>query len=57
MHEINLYVMVLKGLLHPWPVFWLFIHFPQKLQHIDNKKDTFLIGNIPGNLITALEFH
>ena len=49
--------MFFKGVLHPWPVFWLFIHFSQKLQHIDNKKDMFLIGNIPGNVITALEFH
>ena len=46
-----------KGVLHPGPVFWLFMHFSQKLQHIGNKKDMFLIGNIPGNPITALEFH
>ena len=26
-----------KGVLHPWPVLWLFIHFSQKLQHIGNK--------------------
>ena len=26
-----------KGVLHPWPVFWLFMHFSQKLQHIGNK--------------------
>ena len=48
---------LLKGVLHPRPVFWLFMHFSQKLQHIGNKKDMFLIGNIPGNPITALEFH
>ena len=28
---------LLKGVLHPWPVFWLFMHFSQKLQHIGNK--------------------
>ena len=39
------------------PVFGLFLHFPQKLQNIGNKKDMFLIGNISGNPITALEFH
>ena len=27
----------LKGVLHPRPVFGLFMHFPQKLQHIGNK--------------------
>ena len=47
----------IKGVLHPRPVFGLFLHFSQKLQHIGNKKDMFLIGNISGNLITALEFH
>ena len=47
----------LKGVLHPRPVFGLFLHFSRKLQHIGNKKDMFLIGNISGNLITALEFH
>ena len=47
----------LKGVLHPRPVFWLFMHFSQKLQDIGNKLDMFLIGNIPGNPITALEFH
>ena len=26
-----------KGVLHPWPVFWLIMHFSQKLQHIGNK--------------------
>ena len=26
-----------KGVLHPRPVFWLFMHFSQKLQHIGNK--------------------
>ena len=33
------------------------MHFSQKLQHIGYKEDMFLIGNIPGNLITALEIH
>ena len=28
---------VLKGVLHPRPVFGLFLHFSQKLQHIGNK--------------------
>ena len=46
-----------KGVLHPRPVFGLFMHFSQKLQHIGNKCGIFLIGNIPGNLVTALEFH
>ena len=46
-----------KGVLHPRPVFGLFLHFSQKLQHIGNKKDMFFIGNISGNLIIALEFH
>ena len=50
-------LMVLKGVLHPRPDFGLFLHFSQKLQHIGNKKDMFLICNISGNLITALEFH
>ena len=27
----------LKGVLHPRPVFGLFLHFSQKLQHIGNK--------------------
>ena len=31
--------------------------FSQKLQHIGDKLDMFLIGNISRNLITALEFH
>ena len=26
-----------KGVLHPRPVFWLFMHFSQKLKHIGNK--------------------
>ena len=46
-----------KGVLHLRPVFGLFMHFSQKLQHIGNKYGIFLIGNIPGNLVTALEFH
>ena len=27
----------IKGVLHPMPVFELFLHFSQKLQHIGNK--------------------
>ena len=27
----------IKGVLHPRPVFGLFMHFSQKLQHIGNK--------------------
>ena len=46
-----------KGVLHPRAVFGLFLHFSQKLQHIGIKLDMFLISNISGNLITALEFH
>ena len=49
--------MYLKGVVHPWPILWLFMHFSQKLQHIGDEKSKFLIGNIPRNLITALEFH
>ena len=26
-----------KGVLHPRPILWLFVHFYQKLQHIDDK--------------------
>ena len=48
---------LVKGVLHPRLVFGLFLHFPQKLQHIGNKQDMFLIGNVSGNLIIALEFH
>ena len=29
--------MSIKGVLHPRPVFGLFLHFSQKLQHIGNK--------------------
>ena len=47
----------IKGVLHPRPVFGLFLHFPQRIQHIGNKSDMFPIGNISRNLITALEFH
>ena len=53
---VELHVFVLKGVLHPRPVFWLFMYFSQKLQHIGDKLDMFLLGNILGNLITALEF-
>ena len=34
---ISVDLQVLKGVLHPRPVFWLFMHFSQKLQHIGNK--------------------
>ena len=27
----------LKGVLHLWPILWLFMHFSQKLQHIGDK--------------------
>ena len=50
-------VFIIKGVLHPRPVFGLFLHFSPKLQHIGNKEDMFLIGNISGNIISALEFH
>ena len=26
-----------KGVLYPWPILWLFMHFSQKLQHIGDK--------------------
>ena len=50
-------IVILKEVLHPWPLLWLLIHFSQKLQRIGDKQDMFLIGDIPRNLITALEFH
>ena len=46
-----------KWVLHPWPILWPLMHFAQKLQHIGDKQDMFLIGHIPRNLTTALEFH
>ena len=49
--------LVLKGVLHPRSVFELFLHFSHKLQHIGKKYDMFLIGNISGNLIAALEYY
>ena len=52
----NIIRVSLKGVLHPRPVFWLFMHFSQELQHIGDKLDMFLLGNILGNLITAPEF-
>ena len=27
----------IKGVLHPRPILWLFVHFSQKLQHIGDK--------------------
>ena len=33
----NDFFVFFKGVLHPWPVFWLFMHFSQKLQHIGDK--------------------
>ena len=26
-----------KGVLHPWPILWLLMHFFEKLQHVDDK--------------------
>ena len=26
-----------EGVLHPWPILWLFMHLSQKLQHIGDK--------------------
>ena len=51
------YKLTVKGVLHPWLISWLFMHFSQKLQHIGDKWDVFHIGSIPRNQITALEFH
>ena len=45
-----------KGVLHPWQILWLFMHLSQKLQHIGDKLDMFLIGNITRNLIIARNF-
>ena len=36
-YAIILQIHTFKGVLHPCSVFWLFMHFPQKLQHIGNK--------------------
>ena len=30
-------ILLIKGVLHPRSVFGLFLHFPQKLQHIGDK--------------------
>ena len=30
-------VINLKGVLHSWPILWLFMHVSQKLQHIGDK--------------------
>ena len=49
--------LMLKGVLHPRPIFDCFLHFIKKLQHIGDKKNMFFIGNILRNLTTALEFH
>ena len=46
-----------KGVTHPSPIMWLFMHFSTKIQHFGDKKDMFLINNIPKNLITELKFH
>ena len=54
--KIGWVVFLVNGVLHPRLVFGLFLHFSQKLQHIGDK-DMFLIGNVSGNLIIALEFH
>ena len=35
--KLRLTNMIIKGVLHPRPVFGLFLHFSQKLQHIGNK--------------------
>ena len=58
MSEKGLYkIDTFKGVLHPWPILWPFMHFSQKLQLTGDKLDMFLIGIILRNLITALEFH
>ena len=31
------YIDEIKGVLHPWPILLLFMHFSQKLQHIGDK--------------------
>ena len=28
---------IFKGVLHPWPILWLFMHFSQKLQYIGDR--------------------
>ena len=33
-YKINPIRSILKGVLHPWTILWLFMNFPQKLQHI-----------------------
>ena len=32
-----LFMIVFKGVLHPWPILRLFIHFSQKLQHTGDR--------------------
>ena len=51
MNILNYFRFFFKGVLRPRPILWLFVHFSQKLQHIGDKEDTLLIGNI------ALEYH
>ena len=36
-HESQCIETHVKGVLHPRPIFWLFVHFSQKLQHIGDK--------------------
>ena len=53
----NYTIIHFKGVLHLWPLLWLFMQFSPRLHHIGDKLDMFLIGNILKNLITTLEIH
>ena len=57
LRSILCFTLHLRGYCTPGQFWDCFCVFLKKLQHISNKKDMFLIGNISGNLISALEFH
>ena len=48
---------LLRGYCTPDQFFDCLCIFLKNYKTLFNKKDIFLIGNIPRNLITALEFH
>ena len=48
---------ILRGYCTPDQFFDCLCIFLKKLHHIGNKKGMFLVGDNPGNLITALEFY
>ena len=48
---------IIKEVQHPRPILWLFVHFSKKLQHIGDKYNMILVGNVLRNITTALEYH